>query len=790
MDAKNIIWFKDLGIDDVAQVGGKNASLGEMIQHLSSSGVVVPNGFATTADAFRDFLKYNHLENKIYEKLNKLDVSNLRALKKTGGQIRKWIEDATFSDELIADITKAYDELASKFGKTFSVAVRSSATAEDLPEASFAGQQETYLNVCSLKQVLWAIKKVFASLFNDRAIAYRVHNNFEHSQVALSAGIQYMIRSDIGASGVAFSIDTETGFSNAILINSSYGLGEMVVQGAVNPDEYFLYKPNIEKDICSILRKKLGQKAIKMIYRKRPLSKKFTKIVSVNPKDRLKFALSDKEVEALGKHVLAIERHYKKPMDVEWGKDGRDGKLYILQARPETVESRVDRRVIEEFNLKEKGKVLISGCSIGHKIGAGKVSLLKSTKEMNKFREGNVLVTDMTDPDWEPIMKKSAAIVTNRGGRTCHAAIVARELGIPAIVGTCDATKKIANGKEVTVSCAEGDTGFVYEGLVKYDVKKTSVDKMPELPVKIMLNMANPDNAFALSFLPNHGVGLARLEFIINDMISMHPNALLNFKILPTHLKKIILKRTAGYENPVEFYIEKLKEGVATIGAAFYPKPVIVRLSDFKTNEYANLIGGSLYEPHEENPMIGFRGAGRYADEKFKACFALECEALRRVRDDMGLTNVEVMIPFPRTVKEASNVIKIMAENGLKRGQNGLRIILMCEVPSNAILAEDFLEICDGFSIGSNDLTQLTLGLDRDSELVSELFDERDKAVKFLLSRAISTCLRLNKYIGICGQGPSDHPDLAKWLLDQNIGSMSLNPDTVIATWLYIAGID
>lgn len=788
MTQENIIWFKDLGIEDVAKVGGKNASLGEMYQHLSHAGVVIPNGFATTASAFREFLKHNNLQDTLYSELKKLKVTDIHALNRVGAKIRKSIMRGSFLPQFEEDVAKAYHQLAAENKKSFTVAVRSSATAEDLPEASFAGQQETYLNVQNLNQVFWSIKKVFASLFNDRAIVYRVQNKFEHRLVALSAGIQYMVRSDIGASGVAFSIDTETGFENAVLINSSYGLGEMVVQGAVNPDEFYLYKPNIiEGRKPSILRKKLGQKAVKMVYRKHPLSKKFTKIVAVPKKNRAKFSLTNHEAEMLGSYIVAIEKYYGKPMDVEWAKDGLDKMIYIVQARPETVESRVDRHSIEEYQLEEHGEVLVTGSSVGHKIGAGKVSLLKSSSEIHKFHKGNVLVTDMTDPDWEPIMKQSSAIVTNRGGRTCHAAIVARELGIPAVVGTSVATKKIKDGQKVTVSCAEGDSGFVYDGIMKFDVKHTRIDKMPEIPTKIMLNLANPDSAFALSFLPNHGVGLARLEFIINEMIGIHPKALLFFNRLPKKLKGIIRKKIAGYESPKEFYIQKLQEGISTIAAAFYPKPVIVRLSDFKTNEYANLLGGYLYEPHEENPMIGFRGAGRYADKMFSDCFALECEALRRARDELGLTNIEVMIPFPRTVPESKEVIALMATNGLKRGVNGLRIILMCEVPSNAIIAEEFLEICDGFSIGSNDLTQLTLGLDRDSELVSKLFDERNSAVKALLSRAISACNKMDKYIGICGQGPSDHPDLAQWLLEQGIGSMSLNPDTVISTWIYIS---
>lgn len=782
MSVQNIIWFDKLEVKDVAKVGGKNASLGEMIQHLTKVGLRIPMGFATTASTFRKFLQHNNLHEKIYSLLEKLDIDDVAALAKAGAKIRRWIERGDFTSEFEHEVRAAYAKLSKQHPKV-PVAVRSSATAEDLPEASFAGQQETYLNVRGIDALLLAIKKVFASLFTNRAIAYRVHHGFEHRKVALSAGIQYMVQSHLGVAGVAFSLDTESGFTDVVFINGAFGLGETVVHGSVNPDEFYLYKPNLAKKRPAILRKKLGEKAIKMVYDNKAL----TKIISTPSKERKQFVLSDAELHELANYIVLIEKHYGRPMDVEWAKDGKDGKLYIVQARPETVKSRANKQVITQYQLKKRGKVLIEGSSIGQMIGQGKARILHSISEMAKISAGDVLVTDMTDPDWEPIMKRAAAIVTNRGGRTCHAAIIARELGIPAVVGCGNATDIIIDGKDITVSCAEGDKGFVYAGLLKYAAKKISIEKMPKLPTKIMLNMANPDQAFGLSFLPNFGVGLARLEFIISNMIGIHPNALLNFATLPAQLKKQINAKINGYKDPVSFYVDKLREGIATIAAAFYPKPVIVRTSDFKTNEYANLLGGELYEPEEENPMIGFRGASRYNHENFSKCFDLECHALKQVRDEMGLTNVEIMIPFVRTVDEIKSVLKALKNNGLKRGKNKLKVIMMCEVPSNAILAEEFLKHVDGFSIGSNDLTQLTLGLDRDSSIVADLFDERNAAVKFFLSRAIQACNKLGKYIGICGQAPSDYPDLAKWLLEQDIGSMSLNPDSVIKTWMYLA---
>lgn len=779
MTTQNIIWFDKLGVSDVAKVGGKNASLGEMIRHLTKAGLRVPIGFATTAQAYREFLQQNGLQGRIDKVLRDLDVSDVKALERAGEKIRKWIIETSFLPRFVDEIKKDYAKLNKK---RVTVAVRSSATAEDLPEASFAGQQETYLNVTGVNNVLAAVKKVFASLYNNRAIAYRVHHGFEHSKVALSAGIQYMVRSDVGASGVAFSIDTESGFTDVVLINAAFGLGETVVQGAVNPDEYYLYKPNLKTKKFAILRKNLGEKAIKMIYKPGGA----TKTISCSKQERSQFVLNDHELHELAKYVAIIEQHYGMPMDVEWAKDGQNNQLYIVQARPETVKSRAKKQVLIQYQLQKRGKIIVKGCSIGQMIGQGKARVLKNISEIARIAKGDVLVTDMTDPDWEPIMKKASAIVTNRGGRTCHAAIVARELGIPAIVGCGDATKVIKDGQDVTVSCAEGEVGYVYQGLLKFECKELDVKTMPKIATKIMLNVANPDQAFGFSFIPNFGVGLARLEFIINNMIGIHPNALLNFATLPAKIKKEIKEKISGYKDPVGFYVDKLREGIATIAAAFYPKPVIVRTSDFKTNEYANLLGGDLYEPAEENPMLGFRGASRYVHENFAKCFALECQALKQVREKMGLTNVEVMIPFVRTVNEMQDTLKVLAKNGLKRGKNGLKVIMMCEVPSNAILAEDFLQLVDGFSIGSNDLTQLTLGLDRDSDIVAHLFDERNAAVKFFLKRAISTCNKMHKYIGICGQAPSDYPDLAEWLLQQKIGSMSLNPDSVIKTWLYM----
>lgn len=786
MTAKSVIWFDKLGVNDVSKVGGKNASLGEMIQHLSASGVKVPMGFATTAESFREFFKHNGLDDKVYPLLESLDISDISALEKAGKQIRTWIMEADFLPQFINEITEAFNKLEEDGGAGISVAVRSSATAEDLPEASFAGQHETYLNISGLDNLLMAIKEVFASLFNDRAITYRVNHGFDHKLVALSAGIQYMVRSDIGASGVMFSIDTESGFQDVVLINAAYGLGETIVQGIVNPDEYYVYKPNLIAERLPILRKNLNDKKVKMIYADN--QQEPTTIVDVADEDQLVFALNDDEIQTLAQYAVAIEKHYGMPMDVEWAKDGKDGQLYVVQARPETVKSRVDLQILQRYTLKSRSEIIVEGRSVGQLVGKGKAKVLKDISEMSKIQEGDVLVTGMTDPDWEPIMKKSSAIVTDRGGRTCHAAIVARELGIPAIVGCGNATTVIKDGQDVTVSCAEGDTGYVYEGLLDYTVTKANSSDMPEIPVKIMMNIGNPDLAFSYRFIPNHGVGLARLEFIINNMIGIHPKALLNFANLPADLQSEINKRVSCYDDPVSFYVDKLREGIATIAAAFYPKPVIVRTSDFKSNEYANLLGGYLYEPDEENPMIGFRGASRYVDASFRDCFELECRALCDVRDKMGLTNVVVMIPFTRTVQEGQHIVELLAENNLKRGENGLKIIMMCEIPSNVVLAEEFLQHFDGFSIGSNDLTQLTLGLDRDSSIIASLFDERNAAVKSLLSQAIKACNKQEKYIGICGQGPSDHPDLAEWLLEQGIETMSLNPDTVVPTWLRLAG--
>jgi len=780
MQEQQIVWFQDLSMKDVPEVGGKNASLGEMIANLSAAGVRVPGGFATTAHAFREFMRVNGLDERIDPLLDSLDVSDVKALAETGRTIRSWIEEAPLQPPLESAIREAYETMGSP-----AVAVRSSATAEDLPEASFAGQQETYLNVRGIDQVLAKVRQVFASLYNDRAIAYRVHQGFSHREVALSAGIQKMARSDLGASGVMFTLDTESGFDQVVFINAAWGLGETVVQGAVNPDEFYVYKPNLAAGRPAILRRSLGEKAIRMIYDDD--GETAVKVVETEPEARSRFALDDAQVEELARYGVAIEEHYGRPMDIEWALDGEDGLLYILQARPETVQSR-QRQGIEEYVLKERGKVLCQGRAIGQRIGQGTARVVEHASEMERVQPGDVLVTDMTDPDWEPIMKRASAIVTNRGGRTCHAAIIAREMGIPAVVGCGDATEAIAEGTPVTVSCAEGDDGFIYEGLLEYEVHRTDPGQMPKLPVKIMMNVASPARAFAFAQLPNEGVGLARLEFIINNTIGIHPRALLEFDAQPEELKQEIAQRTAGYENPRAFYVEKLAEGIATLAAAFHPKPVIVRMSDFKSNEYANLLGGHRYEPDEENPMIGFRGAARYLSEEFRPCFDLECEALKKVREEMGFTNVEIMIPFVRTLEEAEGIIALLAENGLERGVNGLRVIMMCEIPSNAVLAEAFLEHFDGFSIGSNDLTQLTLGLDRDSALVAHRFDERNPAVKRLLEMAIRAARERGKYVGICGQGPSDYPDFAEWLLEQGIGSISLNPDTVVKTWLYLAG--
>ncbi|OLF55103.1 phosphoenolpyruvate synthase [Pseudomonas chlororaphis] len=781
-----VVSLDKLGVHDVEHVGGKNASLGEMISNLAGAGVSVPGGFATTAQAYRDFLEQSGLNAQIHAALDALDVDDVNALAKTGAQIRQWIMEAEFPERLNAEIRTAFAEM-SQGNPNMAVAVRSSATAEDLPDASFAGQQETFLNIRGVENVIRAAKEVFASLFNDRAISYRVHQGFDHKLVALSAGVQRMVRSETGTAGVMFTLDTESGFRDVVFITGAYGLGETVVQGAVNPDEFYVHKGTLAAGRPAILRRNLGSKAIKMIYGEEAKAGRSVKTVDVDKADRARFCLSDAEVSELAKQAMIIEKHYKCPMDIEWAKDGDDGKLYIVQARPETVKSRTQANVMERYLLKETGTVLVEGRAIGQRIGAGKVRIIKDVSEMDKVQAGDVLVSDMTDPDWEPVMKRASAIVTNRGGRTCHAAIIARELGIPAVVGCGNATQLLKDGQGVTVSCAEGDTGFIFEGELGFDVKKNSVDAMPELPFKIMMNVGNPDRAFDFAQLPNAGVGLARLEFIINRMIGVHPKALLNYAGLPLDIKESVDKRIAGYNDPVGFYVDKLVEGISTLAAAFWPKKVIVRLSDFKSNEYANLIGGKLYEPEEENPMLGFRGASRYISESFRDCFELECRALKRVRNDMGLTNVEIMVPFVRTLGEASQVVDLLAENGLKRGENGLRVIMMCELPSNAILAEEFLEYFDGFSIGSNDLTQLTLGLDRDSGIIAHLFDERNPAVKKLLANAIAACNKAGKYIGICGQGPSDHPDLAKWLMEQGIESVSLNPDSVLETWFFLA---
>ncbi|MEN8167664.1 MAG: phosphoenolpyruvate synthase, partial [Pseudomonadota bacterium] len=762
-----------------------NASLGEMISELSKAGVSVPGGFATTADAFREFIRYNQLDDKINQLLSALDIEDVEALAATGKTIRKWVTEASLPTDLEQAIAIAYQELSAESTDKVAVAVRSSATAEDLPDASFAGQQETYLNVSGIDDVLSAVKMVFASLYNDRAIAYRVHQGFKHEDVALSAGIQCMVRSDIGSAGVIFTLDTESGFDEVIFITSSYGLGEMVVQGAVNPDEFYVHKGNLEQRRPAILSRALGSKLIKLVYSE--ASNENVVKVDVHEHDQHQFSLNDTQIESLARQALTIERHYGRPMDIEWGLDGVDGRLYILQARPETVESRVDRTRVERFQLDEEGPVLVQGRAIGQRIGAGVAKVIESAAEMARVEEGDVLITDMTDPDWEPVMKRASAIVTNRGGRTCHAAIIARELGIPAVVGCGDATNKIRDGQPVTVSCAAGDDGFIYEGLLKHTVSYGDIEHLPELPVKIMMNLANPHSAFGFSRIPNAGIGLARLEFIINTTIGVHPRALLEFDNLPEALQTQIKARMAGYADPVSFYVEKLAEGIATLAAGFRDKPVIVRLSDFKSNEYANLLGGSLYEPEEENPMIGFRGAARYISEAFRPCFELECRALKRVREEQGFSNLEIMIPFVRTLDEASQVIKLLKANGLQRGRHGLRIIMMCELPSNAVLAKKFLHHFDGFSIGSNDLTQLTLGMDRDSALIAQGFDERDPAVKKMLSLAIKACQNEGKYVGICGQGPSDFPDLAEWLMQEGISSISLNPDTVVDTWNKLA---
>ena len=779
-----VILFEALRMTDVEEVGGKNASLGEMISQLPSS-VRVPGGFATTAAAYRAFLAHEGLSDRINAALDTLNVDDVDALVKTGTAIRQWIVDTPFPLQLETEIKAAYEKITSEGEGSF--AVRSSATAEDLPDASFAGQQESFLNIHGYENILHAIKEVFASLYNDRAIAYRVHKGFAHADVALSAGVQRMVRSDIGASGVMFTIDTESGFKDVVFITASYGLGETVVQGAVNPDEFYVHKPTLGQGKPAVIRRNLGSKLIKMVFTDKKVAGRSTATVDVPEAERTKFALNDEDVLELARYAVIIEQHYGRPMDIEWGKSGDDGKLYILQARPETVMSQSAGTVMEKYRLKQYGKSLTHGRAIGQKIGAGPVRVIQSPSEMNRVQAGDILVTDMTDPNWEPVMKRASAIVTNRGGRTCHAAIIARELGIPALVGCGNATEVLDEGDSVTVSCAEGDTGYVYRGKLDYEVITTDMGNLPEIPVKIMMNVGNPELAFEFAQIPNGGVGLARLEFVINNMIGIHPKAILELGQVPASLREEILRRSRGYLTPKQFFIEKLVEGVATIAAAFYPRPVIVRMSDFKSNEYRKLLGGEIYEPEEENPMLGFRGASRYIAPAFRDCFEMEVAAMKKVRNVLGLTNVQLMVPFVRNVEEARGVVELLAQHGLKRGVNDLKLIMMCEIPSNALLAEQFLEHFDGFSIGSNDLTQLTLGLDRDSGLVAHAFDERDEAVKMLLSMSIKTANRLGKYVGICGQGPSDHADFAEWLMDEGIQTISLNPDTVVDTWLKLA---
>jgi pyruvate, water dikinase len=782
----DILWFSEIGLGDIDRVGGKNASLGEMVQNLAAAGVQVPDGFATTAESYRRFLTHSGLEQAIADRLVNLNVEDVTALASAGHDIRTLVREAALPPELEASIRSFYELLVNKHPETAGIswAVRSSATAEDLPDASFAGQQETFLNISGIENIIRAIKDVFASLYNDRAIAYRVHHKFAHAEVAISAGVQRMVRSDVGASGVMFTMDTETGFNDAVLITSSYGLGEAVVQGAVNPDEFYVYKPSLRSKRPAILKRGLGEKALQMVYSSNTTVGHTIDLVDVAPELRGRFSITDAEVEKLAAHALAIEEHYGRPMDIEWAKDGVDGQLYILQARPETVESRKSANTLHRYRLKETGPVLCEGRAIGQRIGSGPVRVLTSIDQMAEFKTGDVLVADMTDPDWEPIMKRAAAIVTNRGGRTCHAAIIARELGIPAVVGTGDATAALPEGAPVTVSCAEGEAGFAYEGLLDFDIEETELSRMPEIPVRVMMNVGTPEQAFSFAALPHRGVGLARLEFIINRQIGIHPKALLHIEDQTHPVQAEIKARIGAYESPRDFYVKRLAEGIATIAAAFAPEPVIVRMSDFKSNEYANLVGGAQYEPHEENPMIGFRGASRYLEPSFRECFDLECEAMAFVRDQMGLTNVKLMVPFVRTLDEARGVIELLGKNGLRRGENGLEIIMMCELPANALLADEFLDHFDGFSIGSNDMTQLALGLDRDSAIVSGSFDERNDAVKKLLSMAIRTCKARGKYVGICGQGPSDHDDFAEWLVSEGIDSISLNPDTVIDTWL------
>ena len=789
--SQNVIWFENLRMTDVESVGGKNASLGEMISQLTEKGVRVPTGFATTAEAYRTFLAHNGLSDRISQALAALDVDDVTELARVGKEIRQWILDTPFPAELDADIETAWNKMVADAGSDqISVAVRSSATAEDLPDASFAGQQETFLNINGLENVKEAMRHVFASLYNDRAISYRVHKGFAHDIVALSAGVQRMVRSDSGAAGVMFSIDTESGFEDVVFVTASYGLGETVVQGAVNPDEFYVHKPTLRAGKPAILRKTMGSKLIKMTFTDSAQAGKSVQVVDVPEQERKQFSISNEEITELAKYALIIEEHYGRPMDIEWGRDGLDGKLYILQARPETVKSQEKEQgsSLRRYTISGNKTVLCEGRAIGQKVGQGRVRLVKDASQMDIVQPGDVLVTDMTDPDWEPVMKRAAAIVTNRGGRTCHAAIIARELGIPAVVGCGNASQVLQEGQEVTVSCAEGDTGLIYQGLLNVSVDEVALDNMPKSPVKIMMNVGNPELAFSFTNIPSEGIGLARMEFIINRQIGIHPKALIEFDKLDSDLQDEIRERIAGYPSPTDFYVDKIAEGVATLAASVYPRKAIVRMSDFKSNEYAGLVGGHLYEPHEENPMLGFRGAARYVSDDFKDAFALECKALKYVRDTMGLTNVEIMIPFVRTLHEAEQVIRILKENGLERGKNGLRLIMMCELPSNALLAEQFLKYFDGFSIGSNDMTQLTLGVDRDSGgSIAGTFDERNPAVKVMLHLAISACRKQNKYVGICGQGPSDHPDFAKWLTEEGIETISLNPDTVVETWLYLA---
>lgn len=785
---QNVIWFSRLRKNDIESVGGKNSSLGEMISQLSSKGVKVPNGFATTATAYRIFLSQDGLDERISNCLKGIDVNDLTQLTKAGEKIRNWIIETPFTLEFEKDIQDAWNQMILDYGPDCAVAVRSSATAEDLPDASFAGQQETFLNIRGLDNIKDAIKAVFASLYNDRAISYREHQNFDHTQVALSVGIQKMVRSDIGSAGVMFTMDTESGFDKVIFITSAYGLGETVVQGAVNPDEFYVHKELLKQGYPAILHRGLGSKLIKMEYTDFYSANKSVHTVDVHPSLQRKFSINDDDIIQLAAYAQIIEEHYGHPMDIEWGKDGEDGQLYILQARPETVKSRESRNQLISYQIQERSSIICEGRAIGQKIGQGKAKIVKDISDMDTIKAGDVLVTDMTDPDWEPIMKRASAIVTNRGGRTCHAAIIARELGIPAVVGCGDATKKIEEGQDITVSCCEGDTGIIYKGLLAIDKTEIDLGTMPDIPLDIYMNVGNPELAFNFSQLPNKGVGLARMEFIINKQIGIHPKALLEFESLPEDLKISISERISGYASPKDFYVQKLVEGIAMIAGTYYPKRVILRTSDFKSNEYANLIAGPLYEPHEENPMLGFRGAARYISDIFRPCFELECEAIKIVRNKLGLKNLEIMIPFVRTVNEAKQVHEILTENGLERGKDGLKVIMMCELPSNAVLADEFLAYFDGFSIGSNDMTQLTLGIDRDSGgAISTTFDERNPAVKKMLSMAISACKKENKYIGICGQGPSDHPDFALWLVEQGIDSLSLNPDTVIDTWLFIS---